>query len=134
MYLIHLRGKLVPFLVESFQLFLCFVVLGGEICIVVRIHAHLRGVHLDGRFEAADFHLHMAELFLFRSGDFLLLLVFFLRRSLIFRRLFFYRFFPAAVFLEGFKVELFLFVIAVVAEVLGELAMLHFYDAGRDLV
>ena len=76
----------------------------------------------------------MAELFLFRSGDFLLLLMFFLRRSLIFRRLFFYRLFPAAVFFEGFKVELFLFVVAVVAEVLGELAMFHFYDTGRDLV
>ena len=76
----------------------------------------------------------MAELFLFRSGDFLLLLVFFLRRSLIFRRLFFYRLFPAAVFFEGFKVELFLFVVAVVAEVLGELTMFHFYDAGRNLV
>ena len=76
----------------------------------------------------------MAELFPFYGRDFLLLLVFLLRRSLTFLRLFFYRFFPAAVFFEGFEVELFLFIVAVVPEVLGELSMFHFYDAGRDLV
>ena len=76
----------------------------------------------------------MAELFLFYGRDFLLLLVFFLRRSLLFRWLFFYRFFPTAVFFEGFKVELFLFIVAVVPEVLGELSMFHFYDACRDLI
>lgn len=64
-FLFHLCGELVPFLIEIFELFLCFVVLGGEICIVVRIHAHLRGVHLDRRFKATDLHFHMAELFLF---------------------------------------------------------------------
>ena len=76
----------------------------------------------------------MAELFPFYGRDFLLLLVFLLRRSLIFLRLFFYRFFPAAVFFKGFEVELFLFIVAVVPEVLGELSMFHFYDAGRDLI
>ena len=123
-----------PFLIESFELFLCFVVFGGEVCIVARIHAHLRGVHLDRRFEAADLHFHMAELFPFYGRDFLLLLVFLLRRSLIFLRLFFYSLFPAAVFFKGFEVELFLFIVAVVSEVLGELSMFHFYDAGRDLI
>ena len=52
----------------------------------------------------------MAELFLFYGRDFLLLLVFFLRRSLIFLRLFFYSLFPVAVFFKGFEVELFLFI------------------------
>lgn len=64
-FLFHLCSELVPFLIESFELLLCFVVLGGEVCIVVRIHAHLRGVHLDRRFEAANLHFHMAELFPF---------------------------------------------------------------------
>lgn len=27
--LVHFRGELVPFLIKSFELFLCFVVLGG---------------------------------------------------------------------------------------------------------
>ena len=76
----------------------------------------------------------MAELFLFYGRDFLLLLVFLLRRSLIFLRLFFYSLFPVAVFFKGFEVELFLFIVAVVPEVLGELSMFHFYDAGRDLI
>ena len=76
----------------------------------------------------------MAELFPFYGRDFLLLLVFFLRRSLLFRWFFFYRFFPAAVFFESFEVELFLFIVAVVPEVLGELSMFHFYDACRDLI
>ena len=76
----------------------------------------------------------MAELFLFCGRDFLLLLVFFLRRCLIFLRLFFYSLFAAAVFFKGFEVELFLFIVAVVPEVLGELAIFHFYDAGRDLI
>ena len=76
----------------------------------------------------------MAELFPFYGRDFLLFLVFLLRRSLIFLRLFFYSLFTAAVFLKGFEVELFLFIVAVVSEVFGELAIFHFYDAGRDLI
>ena len=76
----------------------------------------------------------MAELFPFYGRYFLLFLVFFLRRSLLFRWFFFYRFFPIAVFFEGLEVELFLFIVAVVSEVLGELSMFHFYDAVRDLI
>ena len=76
----------------------------------------------------------MAELFPFYGRDFLLFLVFLLRRSLIFRWFFFYILFPVSVFFKGFEVELFLFIVAVVSEVLGELSMFHFYDAGRDLI
>ena len=76
----------------------------------------------------------MAELFPFYGRDFLLFLVFLLRRSLIFRWFFFYILFPVSVFFKGFEVELFLFIVAVVPEVLGELSMFHFYDAGRDLI